>query len=118
MNEVSRWHRILQFPSTHRAWSHWISYPLFYGIYDTRDRILTYVSAGHRPPLILYRQQRDTFEQLAATGIPLGIFAGVPYAQQTTTPLEDGDVVLLLTDGVEEAVSEAGEWFGKELCSI
>jgi sigma-B regulation protein RsbU (phosphoserine phosphatase) len=87
---------------------------LFYGVYDTRDRILTYVNAGHRPPLILYRQQHETFEHLTATGIPLGIFTGVPYAQQATAPLEAGDVVLLLTDGVEEAVSETGEWFGKE----
>jgi sigma-B regulation protein RsbU (phosphoserine phosphatase) len=87
---------------------------LFYGIYDTRHRTLTYVSAGHRPPLILYRQARDAFEYLVATGIPVGIFAGVPYEQKTTAPLEDQDVMLLLTDGVEEAVSETGEWFGKE----
>jgi sigma-B regulation protein RsbU (phosphoserine phosphatase) len=87
---------------------------LFYGIYDTRDRILTYVSAGHHPPLILYRYAQDTFEHLAATGIPLGIFAGVPYEQRATTSLENGDIMLLLTDGVEEAVSETGEAFGKE----
>lgn len=87
---------------------------LFFGIYDTRDRTLTYASAGHRPPLLIYRHTQDDFEHLTSTGIPLGIFAGVPYGQRVTTPLEAGDLMLLLTDGIDEAPAATGERFGME----
>jgi serine phosphatase RsbU (regulator of sigma subunit) len=87
---------------------------LFFGIYDTRDLTLTYVSAGHCPPLIIYRHTQDAFEYLKSTGIPLGIFPDVPYEQKTAEPLEAGDLMLLLTDGMEEAPSETGERFGQE----
>ncbi len=86
---------------------------LFFGRYDTRHRTLTYASAGHRPPLIIYRHQQDAFECLKATGVPVGIFPDVPYEQRVTAPLDIGDVILLLTDGVIEALSATGEWFGE-----
>lgn len=87
---------------------------LFFGIYDTHTRVLTYASAGHRPPLLIYRRTPDSFEELTSTGIPLGIFAGVPYHQNVTRPLEVGDLMLLLTDGVDEAPAGTGERFGME----
>jgi phosphoserine phosphatase RsbU/P len=87
---------------------------LFFGIYDTRDRTLTYASAGHRPPLLIYRHTQDAFEHLTSTGIPLGIFPRVPYGQQVTAPLEVGDLMLLLTDGIDEAPAVTGERFGMQ----
>jgi serine phosphatase RsbU (regulator of sigma subunit) len=87
---------------------------LFFGIYDIHTRVLTYASAGHRPPLLIYRHIPDRFEELTSTGIPLGIFAGVPYHQCVTQPLEVGDLMLLLTDGVDEAPAGTGERFGME----
>jgi serine phosphatase RsbU (regulator of sigma subunit) len=87
---------------------------LFFGVYDTRDRLLTYAGAGHNPPLIIYRQTQDTFEHLQSTGIPLGIFAGVPYEQKITDSFEVGDLILLLTDGIVEAPSDTRELFGQE----
>lgn len=87
---------------------------LFFGIYDIHTRVVTYASAGHRPPLLIYRHISDRFEELTSTGIPLGIFAGVPYHQCVTQPLEVGDLMVLLTDGVDEAPAGTGERFGME----
>lgn len=87
---------------------------LFFGIYDARDRTMTYASAGHHPPLMIYRHRQDQFEHLKATGLPLGILAEAPYEQQITAPLTAGDFMLLLTDGVHETASETGELFGLE----
>ncbi|MCZ6872923.1 MAG: SpoIIE family protein phosphatase [bacterium] len=86
---------------------------LFFGVYDTRDKTMTYASAGHNPPLMIYRHQQDQFECLKATGLPLGILAETSYEQHTTAPLEVGDFMLLLTDGVHESTSETGEIFGQ-----
>jgi sigma-B regulation protein RsbU (phosphoserine phosphatase) len=85
---------------------------LFFGVYDTRDKTMTYASAGHSPPLMIYRHEQDQFECLKATGMPLGILAETSYEQHTTAPLEVGDFMLLLTDGVHESTSETGEFFG------
>ncbi len=87
---------------------------LFFGVYDVRTRTMTYASAGHSPPLMLYRHEQDTFQYLKATGLPLGILAGTPYEQKTTEPLAVGDFMLLLSDGVHEAASETGTFFGQE----
>ncbi len=87
---------------------------LFFGVYDRRDRTVTYVSAGHAPPALLYRQDGGTIEMLEATGMPIGICAGMPYEQCTTRPLAAGDFVLVLTDGVHEAQSVTEEFFGEE----
>lgn len=87
---------------------------LFLAIYHAQERTLTYASAGHRPPLIIYRHAQDTFEYLKSTGPPLGLFPDIAYEQQVTAPLAVGDVVLLLTDGVVEAFSETQEFFGEE----
>jgi serine phosphatase RsbU (regulator of sigma subunit) len=86
---------------------------LFFGVYDRRDRTVTYVSAGHAPPALLYRQDGRAVEMLEATGLPIGICAGMPYEQCTTRPLAAGDFVLVLTDGVHEAQSVMEEFFGE-----
>jgi len=85
---------------------------LFFGLYDTKSRRLTYVSAGHSPPMIIYSAQGDRFSSLESTGLPLGMFAGVTFEQKTTEPLNRGDVLLLMTDGVNEARNPWGEEFG------
>lgn len=86
---------------------------LFFGVYDRRDRTVTYVSAGHAPPALLYRQDGGAIEMLEATGLPIGIFAGMPYEQCTIRPLAAGDFVLVLTDGVHEAQSVMEGFFGE-----
>jgi len=85
---------------------------LFYGILDHRTRTLTYVNAGHNPPLV-FRTGSDIPEELPATGIALGALEDTCYGQETVT-LSAGDLVLLFTDGITEAINADVEMYGME----
>jgi serine phosphatase RsbU (regulator of sigma subunit) len=81
---------------------------------DPPTRTLLYSSAGHVPGHVLDRRGR-TKAVLPSTGIPLGIAAGSEFpTPEEAIALEPGDVVVLLTDGIVEAASPAGEFFGME----
>ena len=90
--------------------------PLFlsvlYAALDTQTGVVTYASAGHNPPLCL-RRESGAVEELPARGFLLGAFSGVTFSEQETA-LEQGDVLVLYTDGVTEARSAEGEFFGEE----
>jgi PAS domain S-box-containing protein len=78
---------------------------------DCTARNLCYASAGHPSGYIL-DPDGNAKKELESTGIPLGIFPEADYPTCSPVPLEPGDTVLLLTDGVLEAESPAGEVFG------
>ncbi len=84
---------------------------LFYGLLDPRSGQLTYVNAGHNPPL-LYRQGQDELTELGRTGIILGVLEEATF-EQRTIQLRPGDLLLLYTDGVTEATDAQGQEFGK-----
>jgi serine phosphatase RsbU (regulator of sigma subunit) len=91
-----------------------------YAVVDARLRTLTYVRAGHCP-LIRLRGPRGTNSQpeiLAPDGLVLGLTFGDTslferVLQEVTMPLADGDVFVLYTDGVTEAMSADGDFFGE-----
>ncbi len=82
---------------------------LFYGIINNAEKTLTYVNAGHNPPLV-YRCQTDTLEELEATGIAVGALEDAVYTQRSIT-LATGDLVILYTDGITEAVNDREEMY-------
>jgi len=75
-------------------------------------RRLTLCSAGHNPSMI-YRADSGQVEQVEAHGPPMGFMAGVDYEQHETS-LSPGDVLLLYTDGVTEAVDAELDMFGEQ----
>jgi PAS domain S-box-containing protein len=80
---------------------------------DPTTRSLIYSSAGHVPGYVLDpRGQARAI--LPSTGIPLGIDPYSEFPAAEAVVLEPGDLVLLLTDGIVEAASPAGELFGPE----
>ena len=83
---------------------------LFYGLLDPQTGMLTYVNAGHNPPLH-YRRSDKMVATLPGTGMPLGVDCELVY-EQRTHQVAPGDVVLLYTDGVTEAVNARQEEFG------
>jgi sigma-B regulation protein RsbU (phosphoserine phosphatase) len=85
---------------------------LFYAQLDPTTGELTYVNAGHNPPLY-YRAANGTLSELTRTGIVLGIDAEFSFEQRTVT-LQPGDFVLLYTDGVTEAADAQADEFGVE----
>ena len=85
---------------------------LFYGQLDPARNEMTYVNAGHNPPLI-YRAKQRHFEELERTGIMLGFDDSIILGQQSAQ-FSPGDFVVLYTDGVTEAFNHDDEQFGEE----
>jgi sigma-B regulation protein RsbU (phosphoserine phosphatase) len=85
---------------------------LFYGILDHTSHTFTYVNAGHNPPIV-YHGSDGTFSELAATGIAMGVITDAEYVSNEQ-PLSPGDVVVLYTDGITEAMNVREEMFGEE----
>lgn len=74
-------------------------------------RTLRYANAGHPAGYVLDAEGRIK-AQLKRTGVPLGIRPGTQYPPAQTVSLAPGDLVLLLTDGIDEAVSSEDQLFG------
>jgi sigma-B regulation protein RsbU (phosphoserine phosphatase) len=84
---------------------------LFYGVYNTATRLLTYTNAGHNPPLVVCRD--GSFARLSSGGLVTGIFSDVGY-EEGAIILEPGDRLVLFTDGITEARSREGAEFGED----
>lgn len=83
---------------------------LFYGVLDSNNRRLTYCNAGHPPGMLL----RDgAVSELTNSNMVLGVSADETYVQ-STFELRSGDVLLLYTDGLFDAVNFQGERFGRQ----
>jgi serine phosphatase RsbU (regulator of sigma subunit) len=82
---------------------------LFYAELDPQSGALSFLNAGHNPPLIVHAA--GTVEQLASGGLPLGIKRDAEY-REGRTQMQLGDVLVIYSDGVTEAVSPTGEEFG------
>ena len=81
---------------------------LFYAELDPASGSLSFLNAGHNPPLIVHAA--GTVEQLASGGLPLGIKRDAEY-REGRTQLQMGDVLVIYSDGVTEA-RVLGEEFG------
>jgi len=82
----------------------------FLAEYDPATRALSYVNAGHNPPMLCRRS--GALERLKAGGLPIGIQADAAYQSDSVT-LAPGDWLVVFTDGVVEAVNTRGEEYGE-----
>ena len=85
---------------------------LFVGVADLRKSTLTYCSAGH-PPAIFLHAKTGEMETLDEQSGVVGAFRGMTY-HDGHVKLEQGDRILLYTDGVTEARNPAGAFFGEQ----
>ncbi|MBD8848249.1 PP2C family protein-serine/threonine phosphatase [Priestia megaterium] len=79
---------------------------MFYGSYNPETNLFDYASAGHEPGFY-YDAKADSFEDLEAKGLVLGVDRHVKYLQYEQQ-LSKGDMIVLLTDGVTECRTEEG----------
>src|SRR5436309_783862 len=86
---------------------------LFLARLDPRERRLVYASAGHSPGYILDKNG-SIKAKLPRTGLPLGMQPDTKYSASQEYKLATGDVVLLLTDGIEETLASDNTLFGIE----
>jgi serine phosphatase RsbU (regulator of sigma subunit)/putative methionine-R-sulfoxide reductase with GAF domain len=82
-----------------------------YAVLDMDKNELTYVNAGHNPPL--WVKHDGNIERLTRTAIALGVVTG-ERVDQRTIKLESGDNLFLYTDGLTESFNANGEFYGEE----
>ena len=79
----------------------------FIGLYDHRKSSLTYINAGHNPPLLIKKEGK--IHELKTGGIFIGF---MPWEYESeTVPFEKGDTLIMYTDGLVEAMNYDEEEF-------
>ena len=79
---------------------------------DIKKKEIAYTSAGHEIAIV-YRPAENTFIELHSTGLPLGLIEDSSFKEEKCK-LKAGDVILLYTDGIKEAMNKKDELFGYE----
>jgi serine phosphatase RsbU (regulator of sigma subunit) len=82
-----------------------------YALLDMDSNELTYVNAGHNPPL--WVKGSGEVHRLTRTAIALGVVTGEPV-EQRTIQFESNDNLLLYTDGLTESFNAEGVFYGEE----
>jgi sigma-B regulation protein RsbU (phosphoserine phosphatase) len=86
----------------------------FYAQYDPEQRKLSYVNAGHNPPMLFrHRGSGCRVERLETGGTVVGLLPQFPY-RQAAVALEAGDLLVIFSDGVSEAMNRSDEEWGEE----
>lgn len=110
---------------------------LFYGLYDDTNRTLTYVNAGHNPPIIFKRKngyhdqgyypsgnslvadlngsngESHEVVRIETGGTVIGAFSNAIYKPHTLQ-LNSGDTLIFFTDGLSEARNFIHEQYSEE----
>lgn len=106
----------------------------FYAQFNEATRQLTYVNAGHNPPILVragaivsvgpalvrasdqatlaVSLETGVVKALCTGGMVIGLFESCPYDQETIE-LSSGDILVAYTDGVTEAFNDEGEEYGE-----
>jgi len=84
---------------------------LFYGELDTITGEMTYVNAGHNPPILLRCDGR--VDRLQPTAMVLGVLADI-VVESRQVAIKPADRLLLFTDGFSEAFNKRDEEYGEE----
>ncbi|MGE0040222.1 MAG: SpoIIE family protein phosphatase [Vicinamibacterales bacterium] len=71
---------------------------------------LTYCNAGHNPPIVC---GAGGIRRLETGSVPVGLFEAASY-RDVDVDLTPGDVLVVYSDGVTEALDVAGEEFGED----
>jgi sigma-B regulation protein RsbU (phosphoserine phosphatase) len=85
----------------------------FYAQYEAASRRLTYVNAGHNPPVLLRGGCKGEVKRFEAGGLVIGLIKDVTFSQESIV-LAPGDVLVAYTDGVSEAMNAADDEWGEE----
>jgi len=83
---------------------------LFFGVLEPSSGNLTYINGGHEPPAII--GPKGVKERLAPTGPAVGMMPNLSF-ETRGTKFDPGDLLVAFTDGVTEARSPGGDFFGE-----
>ena len=94
---------------------------MIYGVVDLDTRTMTYARAGHTPFMYLKPGAPSAAQMLVPDGLMLGLrgleghFDGM--IEEKSQPIEAGDLAVLFTDGITEAMNEESDLFGEQRLS-
>ena len=84
---------------------------LFYGLLDPAQNLFTYSNAGHNPPMLF--SPTGSMRLLETGGTVLSILEDFPFEEEKVE-LKQGDILMVFSDGVTEAMNAEEELFGEE----
>jgi sigma-B regulation protein RsbU (phosphoserine phosphatase) len=84
---------------------------LFFGILDPVQHTFLYSNAGHEPPIVIRKE--SVASELSMGELGLGIRKETSYSEKQLQ-LAPGEVVVIISDGVTEAMNNEGEEFGHD----
>ena len=87
-----------------------------YAVLSNDGTAISFARAGHTNPL-LWKMATGAVEEIKAPGLAVGVDKGPVFERLTkdiVVPMDPGDVLLLYTDGVDEATDHKGLLFGVE----
>jgi sigma-B regulation protein RsbU (phosphoserine phosphatase) len=82
----------------------------FWALLDDNEKKLTYVNAGHNPPILIRDNQ---IIRLSEGGIILGVMKTIMPYNSNSIQLQSGDKIIMFTDGVSEAMNPYSEEFSE-----
>ncbi len=87
----------------------------FIGAFDSSTQSLTYCNAGHQPPLVFRKAGSNAAPvvMLRPTGAAIGLVEEAEF-EEAVIHLQKGDLIVLYTDGVTEAMNKQNQQFGRE----
>jgi sigma-B regulation protein RsbU (phosphoserine phosphatase) len=81
-------------------------------MFEPDSKRLRFARAGHPPGLLLHRKS-NTVEQLSTDGFAIGFFEDSQY-DETETTLEEGDLIVMYSDGIIEAQNRDNKMYGTD----
>lgn len=84
---------------------------LFVMVLDLKTGQLDYCNAGHEPPVLIHGQAvKGTLND--GGGPPICVVDDFPY-EMASVQLDPSDIIILLSDGITEAMTQKGELYGR-----
>ncbi|HBE01269.1 MAG: hypothetical protein A2096_09775 [Spirochaetes bacterium GWF1_41_5] len=84
----------------------------FYYMINIKKKTLLYTNGAHGP-LLLFHKKAQEFELLDTQGMPVGIMKNSEY-EEKSAKVDSGDILVLYTDGVTEAMNPKRDQFSIE----
>lgn len=84
----------------------------FLGFVDPGSSSMTYANAGHNPPFLYRTRRQGRPVELLRTGMALAVLEENQW-ERSSTHFDRGDVLVLYSDGLTEAINPAREFFGE-----
>jgi sigma-B regulation protein RsbU (phosphoserine phosphatase) len=90
---------------------------LFIARYNYNTHELTYVNAGHNPP-ILYKTKSKEIVYLTNGSVGMGMLDELPFLNIQSVKVDERSKMLCFTDGLVEVLNESGVEFGTEKLEV